>query len=224
MCCCCVHLPEGWGQGFVLIPQVSERARAVGVFKNAKKQTTTKKAKGKGRTIRRSMPKPNQKSLQMDTKKPASRRPGLTQDEIEELRQAFDLFDTDDSGTIDPKELRAAMQSLGFDTKNQTIYQMIQDIDKNCDGEVDFDEFLELMTSRLAGSDTKEDIQKIFELFDDDKTGYISLQNLKRVAHELGENMDDAELLEMIERADFDHDGQISSEEFFTIMTQKTFG
>lgn len=160
----------------------------------------------------------------MDFNKPPSRRPGLTQDEIEELRQAFDLFDTDGSGTIDPKELRAAMQSLGFDTKNQTIYQMIQDIDKNCNGEVDFDEFLELMTSRLAGSDTKDDIQKIFELFDDDKTGYISLQNLKRVAHELGENMDDAELLEMIERADLDHDGQISPEEFFTIMTQKTFG
>ena len=78
--------------------------------------------------------------------------------------------------------------------------------------------------SRLAGSDTKEDIQKIFELFDDDKTGYISLQNLKRVARELGEtNMDDAELLEMIERADTDHDGQISSEEFYAIMTRKTF-
>ena len=81
-----------------------------------------------------------------------------------------------------------------------------------------------LYNSRLAGSDTKEDIQKIFELFDDDKTGYISLQNLKRVARELGEtNMDDAELLEMIERADTDHDGQISSEEFYVIMTQKTF-
>ena len=76
----------------------------------------------------------------------------------------------------------------------------------------------------MAGSDTKEDIQKIFELFDDDKTGYISLQNLKRVARELGEtNMDDAELLEMIERADTDHDGQISPEEFYAIMTQKTF-
>ena len=100
---------------------------------------------------------------------------------------------------------------------------MIQDIDKDGDGDVNFDEFLDMMTSRLAGSDTKEDIQKIFELFDDDKTGYISLQNLKRVAIELGENMDDAELFEMIERADTDKDGQISSEEFYTIMTQKTF-
>lgn len=156
-------------------------------------------------------------------KKPAARRPGLNDDEVEELRQAFDLFDTDGSGTIDPKELRAAMQSLGFEAKNQTIYQMIKDIDKDDSGEIDFDEFLQLMTTRLAGSDTKEDIQKIFELFDDDKTGYISLQNLKRVAQELGENMDDAELLEMIERADADQDGQISSEEFYTIMTQKTF-
>ena len=34
-------------------------------------------------------------------------------------------------GTIDPKELKAAMQSLGFEAKNQTIYQMIADIDKD---------------------------------------------------------------------------------------------
>ena len=115
------------------------------------------------------------------------------------------------------------MQSLGFEAKNQTIYQMIKDIDGDGNGEIDFDEFLQLMTSRLAGSDTQEDIQKIFELFDDDKTGYISLQNLKRVANELGENMNDAELLEMIERADLDQDGQISPDEFFKIMTQKTF-
>ena len=49
-------------------------------------------------------------------------RPGLGEDEIEEIKEAFDLFDTDGSGTIDPKELRAAMQSLGFEAKNQTIF------------------------------------------------------------------------------------------------------
>lgn len=150
-------------------------------------------------------------------------RPGLSDDEVEELRQAFDLFDTDGGGTIDPKELRAAMRSLGLETKNQTVYQMIQDIDKDAKGEIDFDEFLDLMTSKLAGSDTEEDVQKIFQLFDDDETGFITLHNLKRVASELGESMDDAELLEMIERADLDQDGQISPKEFYRIMTYNTF-
>lgn len=49
-------------------------------------------------------------------------RPGLTEDEIEEIKEAFDLFDADGSGTIDPKELKDAMQSLGFEAKNATIY------------------------------------------------------------------------------------------------------
>ena len=160
-----------------------------------------------------------------DNVKKTSSRPGLSDDEVEELRQAFDLFDTDGGGTIDPKELRAAMRSLGLETKNQTVYQMIQEIDKDKDskGEIDFDEFLDLITSKLAGSDTEEDIQKIFNLFDDDESGFITLHNLKRVASELGERIDDAELLEMIERADLDQDGQISPKEFYRIMTYNTF-
>ena len=60
-------------------------------------------------------------------------------------------------------------------------------------------------------------------MFDDDETGKISLKNLKRVAKELGETMTDAELMEMIERADTDQDGEISFEEFYSIMTKKTF-
>jgi Ca2+-binding EF-hand superfamily protein len=53
-------------------------------------------------------------------------------------------------GTIDPKELKAAMQSLGFEAKNQTIYQMIADIDKDGNGSIDFDEFLDMMTAKMV--------------------------------------------------------------------------
>ena len=116
------------------------------------------------------------------------------QDEIEEIKEAFDLFDTDGSGTIDPKELRAAMQSLGFEAKNQTIFQMISDLDKNKSGSIDFEEFLDMMTARMSDKDTREDIAKVFRLFDDDTSGSVTLRNLRRVAKELGETMTDEEL------------------------------
>jgi hypothetical protein len=77
-------------------------------------------------------------------------RPGLSKEEIEEIKEAFNLFDTDGSGTIDPKELKSAMQSLGFEAKNATIYQMIGDIDKDGSGSIDFDEFLDMMTAKMV--------------------------------------------------------------------------
>ena len=58
----------------------------------------------------------------------------------------------------------------------------------------------------------------MFNLFDDDQTGHITLRNLKRVAKELGENMTDEELQEMIDEADRDGDGEVNEEEFFRIM------
>eukprot|EP00608_Synchroma_pusillum_P010380 CAMPEP_0198419292 /NCGR_PEP_ID=MMETSP1452-20131203/117_1 /TAXON_ID=1181717 /ORGANISM="Synchroma pusillum, Strain CCMP3072" /LENGTH=160 /DNA_ID=CAMNT_0044139417 /DNA_START=44 /DNA_END=526 /DNA_ORIENTATION=- len=146
---------------------------------------------------------------------------GLSEEEVEEIREAFNLFDTDGSGTIDPKELKAAMQSLGFEAKNQTIYQMISDIDKDGSGSIDFDEFLEMMTAKMSSKDSDEEIARAFGLFDDDHTGKISLNNLKRVARELGETMTDAELLEMIERADRDGDNELNLEEFTSVMRRE---
>lgn len=59
---------------------------------------------------------------------------------------------------------------------------------------------------------------KAFRLFDDDETGKISFKNLKRVAQELGEKISDEELMEMIEEADRDGDGEINEEEFMRVM------
>ena len=62
----------------------------------------------------------------------------------------------------------------------------------------------------------KEEIKKMIS--DIDKTGKITFRNLKRVAKELGENMTDEELQEMIDEADRDGDGEINEEEFLRIM------
>ena len=62
---------------------------------------------------------------------------------------------------------------------------------------------------------------KVFALFDDDQTGAISFRNLKRVANELGENLTDEELQEMIDEADRDGDGMINEDEFFRVMKKR---
>lgn len=95
---------------------------------------------------------------------------------------------------------------------------MIAEVDKDGTGKLSFDDFLTLMSVKMAEKDSKEEIMKAFRLFDDDETGKISFRNLKRVATELGENLRDEELQEMIDEADRDGDGEISQEEFLRIM------
>merc|ERR1719420_2513438 len=99
---------------------------------------------------------------------------------------------------------------------------MIADLDQGVSS-INFDEFLDAITAKLGDKETKDGIRKIFDLFDDDRTGTISLQNLKRVSKELGETMSEEELREMIDRADSNGSGQITIEDFYNIMTKKTF-
>ena len=144
--------------------------------------------------------------------------PGLSSEDVAEIREAFSLFDTGGTGKIDLSELNLAIQSLGFDAKNQSIYDIILEVGKES-GEIDFEEFLGMMTSKFSSErGSREEIQKIFNLFDDDQSGKITLKNMKRVATELGETMSEAELLEMIERADTNEDGEIGFEEFYALM------
>ena len=101
------------------------------------------------------------------------REKGLSQEQIEEIREAFNLFDTDQSGSIDYRELKAAMRALGFEVKKEELKKMITDIDADGSGQIEFPEFLEMMTGKMGDKDTKEEINKIFKLFDDDSTGKV---------------------------------------------------
>lgn len=128
------------------------------------------------------------------------------------------MFDTDGSGKIDAKELKVAMRALGFEPKKDEVKKMISEIDKDGSGKIDFNDFLNLMTAKMSEKDSRAEIMKAFRLFDDDDTGTITFANLKRVAKELGENMTDDELREMIDEASKSKSGEITEEEFFRIM------
>ena len=153
-------------------------------------------------------------------------RPGLSSEEVDEIKQAFDLFDTNGTGKIDPKELKAAMQSLGFDSKNPTISQLIADLDtpeSERNGGITFDDFVDAINDKLGDKESKEGIRRIFDLFiDDPNADTITLSSLKKISKELGENMSDEELKDMLERAS-KNGVELTFEEFYDIMTKKSF-
>lgn len=131
------------------------------------------------------------------------------------------MFDTDLGGSVDTKELKAAMTSLGFESQNGAIFQMITELDSDGNGNIDFPEWLSLMTAKVGDKSTKAHFAKIFAMYDDERTGFLSAKNLRRVAQDLGENISEEEIQEMIARADLDQDGLVSEEEFYTLMTRK---
>jgi len=145
-------------------------------------------------------------------------RQGLDEEQVEELREAFNLFDTEHSGTIDARELKAALRALGFEVKKEDVRRMLTEIGKDPTLQVDFNDFCEMMRGRMADKNSKAEIDKVFSLFDEDETGKISFRNLKRIAQELGEHLTDDELQEMIEEADRDGDGLINPDEFYRVM------
>ena len=150
----------------------------------------------------------------------------LSNEEMEEIKQAFNLFDTNNTGKINPSELKQAMQSLGFNERNPTIFSMICDLDtplnaKN--GGIDFDTFVDAINNKLGDKDSEEGVRRIFQLFTSDPNAdSIDASDLHRIARELGETMTKEELNDMLKRAS-SSGNSLTFREFFDIMTKKTF-
>ena len=150
-------------------------------------------------------------------------RPGLSVDEVEEIKEAFDIFDPENSGQIAVSELISAMKSLGFDTKNPAIYKMVAEMDADGNGAIDFEEFLDMMTARISEKNAMADLDRVFKLFDENRQGQITVESLARVAKDLGEDISLEELKEIVQRADLNANGKLDFEDFYAIMTKKTF-
>ena len=119
-------------------------------------------------------------------------RPGLTESDILEIKEVFDMFDREHCGTINPKgilpimlDIKSALSGLGPEARAEAIYQVAVDLCSEGHGNISFEEFIHLLTPKLLENDSRENIDKIFGLFDTDKTGYISVNDLRRIAKQM---------------------------------------
>ncbi|MCO5595159.1 hypothetical protein L7F22_049198 [Adiantum nelumboides] len=127
-------------------------------------------------------------------------RTHISEEEKEEIRMAFELFDSNKTGRLSYRELKVAMRALDFDVHKVEVKGLMEERTKdgNTD-EVDAEEFMDILMSKYKERDPDEELSKAFKFFDEDGTGKITLKNLRKVARDLGEHVPDEELGAMIE-------------------------
>ena len=144
----------------------------------------------------------------------------VTDEERQEIEEAFDLFDADKTGTIDYHELKVAIRALGFPVKKAEVRAIVRDVDTKETGKIEKRQFVQILTKMYNDRDPEEEIRKAFKLFDTDNSGKISLRNMRAITQELGEDIQEDELQAMIEEFDRNEDGFIDESEFMSIMKQ----
>ncbi|KAG5720450.1 hypothetical protein E4T56_gene7114 [Termitomyces sp. T112] len=142
----------------------------------------------------------------------------LTPDQIAEFREIFALFDKDDDGTITQEELGIVMRKLGQTPTDNDLRELIREVDTNNNGTIDFDEFLALMSHKFSVGDIDE-VEAAFNVFDRDRNGFISTEELELVLQSLNIKLTERELKRMMEEADLNGDGVISLDEFKKMMS-----
>ena len=96
-------------------------------------------------------------------------------EEVKDIKTAFDIFDNDASGVVDPLELKVAFEKLGFGGSNKFIYQILAELDDDQSGGIEFPEFLRLATAKLSDKDSRAETDKVWGSFDINRAVQILL-------------------------------------------------
>ena len=146
--------------------------------------------------------------------------------ELKELRDIFELFDEDGSGTIDPSEVTQILSHLGLDKRNPIVFQMIQDMKERTKA-ITFDDFLGIVVNRLGDTRSRDGLAKLFTVYDSDGTGTIDFEKFKTVAREIGENLNDDQILEMMHHVHVlnktESNESFDFDEFYKVVTKKRY-
>ncbi|KAI9593568.1 cell division control protein [Syncephalis fuscata] len=153
-------------------------------------------------------------------------RLSLTSEEMEDIREAFEIFDSDKDGLLNEVELRAAFRALGLPLRPSEFVRILSKagrrFEKSPESLIGYKDFQHYATHFMLRKSSEHLVQDAYRLFDMDGKGGITVDDLQRVALELGQAVDDVELHRMIQEFDKDGDGKVTEMEFMHILQPRT--
>merc|ERR1712133_323746 len=107
-------------------------------------------------------------------------------------------------GSVDSSQVSSIMKAIGQNPSEAEIQDMVNQVDKDGTGSIDFPEFLMMMAMKADSENAEDEIREAFQVFDGDGNGYINRQELTLVMSNLGEKLTTTEIQGMIDEADID--------------------
>ncbi|CDR17423.1 unnamed protein product, partial [Oncorhynchus mykiss] len=136
----------------------------------------------------------------------------LSEDMIAEFQAAFNLFDSDGGGDISTRELGQVMRMLGQNPTREELALIIEEVDEDGSGSIDFEEFLVMMVRLLkedqAGK-SEEELSEVFRIFDKNGDGFIDREELNDILAATGEPVTEEECIELMTDADLNKDNRL---------------
>ena len=143
----------------------------------------------------------------------------LTEMEIAEYKEAFQIFDRHGEGAISSKELGTIMRSLGLNPSDEDIKEITDMFDnEKYNNLIDFNSFLLIMAKRKNDVDKEEDLLEAFRVFDKENNGQILARELRYVMMSSGEDLNENDIEDMIHEARGENEEYIDYHKFVKLM------
>ncbi|PVU94109.1 hypothetical protein BB561_002794 [Smittium simulii] len=121
------------------------------------------------------------------------------------MKEAFALFDQDNDGIISREDLREMLMSVGQETGDDYIDKMISD----ARGPLNFTVFLTMMSEKLDGFDTENDLQEAFKAFEEKGDGLVNVKELQEALLFMGDRLSQQQLDYLFKDISVDQNGKV---------------
>jgi len=140
----------------------------------------------------------------------------LNEDQVEELKLAFELFDEGGSGALTKSDLKAICDKFALKVGPKEIDDMFKEADVTGSGKIGFTEFMSMMARRMKQTDTEDELTEAFRVFDPYNEGSIPEKELTNALTSTGDKLSKEELDEFLKTCVVD--GQVQYKTFVNLL------